>query len=128
MGNVKKSVKNNVRKYRVWKGLLQKDLAKSIGISVSQIRLIESNKATPRLQTRLKICSLFNVSYNQMWIGDKYDYPVSCNKIQIKNWTIVNNKVHGEVEGKAILTAELVGISRKDNYVMDKKGVKYLLS
>lgn len=59
--------KNNVQKYRIWKGIAQKELANEIGYSVSEVRLVEKNKVTPRLMLRLKICEFFGVSHNQMF-------------------------------------------------------------
>jgi len=59
--------KNNVQKYRVWKGIAQKELAENVGYSVSEIRLVEKNEVTPRLMLRLKICEFFGVSHDQMF-------------------------------------------------------------
>jgi DNA-binding XRE family transcriptional regulator len=67
MAQVKKNLKNNVQKYRVWRGLLQKDLADAIGISISEMRLIERNKVTPKPENQEKLCEFFEVSYDQMF-------------------------------------------------------------
>ena len=63
----KEKLKNNLKKYRVWKNILQKDLAKKVGCSASQLRLIETNKCQPRLPLRLRICEFFGVSHDQMF-------------------------------------------------------------
>ena len=68
---VKNPLKNNVQKYRAWKGITQKDFAKEISASVSEIRLIEKNKVCPRPGLRFKICDYFNVQHNQMFYLDK---------------------------------------------------------
>ena len=67
----KVGMKNHVQKYRVWKGLLQKDLAEKINISVSEIRLIEKQAVAPRPGTRLKLAKLFDVNHDQLFYYDK---------------------------------------------------------
>lgn len=67
MANRKKPLKNNVQKYRVWKNLLQKELAEAVSISVSELRLIEKNSVCPRLQSRLRLCEFFGVSHDQLF-------------------------------------------------------------
>ena len=72
MGKTKVKLKNNVQKYRVWKNLQQKELAKEVNISVSEIRLIEKHIVKrPRLDLRLRICEFFGVSHDQMFYEDE---------------------------------------------------------
>ncbi|MEN8907852.1 MAG: helix-turn-helix transcriptional regulator [Clostridiales bacterium] len=61
------NIKNNLRKYRVWKTLTQEQLAMELGVSLAQIRLIENKHHYPRYQTRSKICVFFNINQNQMF-------------------------------------------------------------
>lgn len=63
--------KNNLHKYRLWKGIVQSEISDKTGISVAQIRLIEKNKSYPRKQNRDKLLSYFNVSFNQMFYKDE---------------------------------------------------------
>jgi DNA-binding XRE family transcriptional regulator len=64
-----KKTENNLQKYRVWQNLKQRELAEKIKVSVSTIRLIESNKNyMPSMSITSKICNFFGVSYNQMFI------------------------------------------------------------
>lgn len=67
MANRKKPYKNNLQKYRVWKGLLQTDLAKATDISISEIRLIERNAVCPNPRTMKKLCDYFDVNFDQMF-------------------------------------------------------------
>jgi DNA-binding XRE family transcriptional regulator len=67
MARTKKNLKNNVQNYRVWKKLLQKDLADATGISLPEIRLIEKNKVTPTPKNQEKLCEFFNVSLDQLF-------------------------------------------------------------
>ncbi len=71
MANTKQHYKNNMQKYRVWKGLLQKDIATDMNISISEIRLIERNEVCPSKKNRIKICDYFGVSFEQMFYLDK---------------------------------------------------------
>lgn len=61
------NIKNNVQKYRVWKRLTQKELAENIGVSVSQISLIENKLSNPRESTKHKICEFFGVNHDQIF-------------------------------------------------------------
>jgi DNA-binding XRE family transcriptional regulator len=71
MRKTKVKLKNNVQKYRVWKNLQQKELAKEVNISVSEIRMIEKHIVKrPRLDLRLRICEFFGVSHDQMFYED----------------------------------------------------------
>ena len=66
-----KKYKNNVQKYRVWKNLLQRELAEEIGISKSQLRNIELNKCQPRKKFRERLCEYFGINFNQLFYEDK---------------------------------------------------------
>jgi putative transcriptional regulator len=77
--NKKYQLKNNVQKYRVWKNMLQKELAEAVNISISELRLIEKNSVCPRLQLRLRLCEYFGVSHDQMFYNNS-----SKNKINNK--------------------------------------------
>jgi len=63
-------MKNNIKKYRIWTGLSQRQLAKAIGISAGEVRVIENNKHQLREKTRVKICELFGVNYDQMFYNE----------------------------------------------------------
>lgn len=71
MANRKKCIRNNIQKYRIWKGLFQKDLAELTGISLSELRLIEKNKVTPRTPIREKLIQYFDVSHDQLFYHDE---------------------------------------------------------
>jgi len=71
MRKTKVKLKNNVQKYRVWKNIQQKDLAKKVNISISTLALIERHHIKrPRLDLRLRICEFFGVSHDQMFFED----------------------------------------------------------
>lgn len=58
---------NNLRKYRTWKNITQKDLAKEIKISENQLRLIECENKYPKYHVRSRLCEYFGVSQSQMF-------------------------------------------------------------
>jgi DNA-binding XRE family transcriptional regulator len=60
-------VKNNLRKYRIWKNITQEDLASDLKISISQVRLIECHSKYPKYQIRSRMCVYFGVSMRQMF-------------------------------------------------------------
>ena len=53
---------DNIQFYRKNKGIKQQDLAKSLGISSSQLSLMEAGKRTIYTSTLEKLCSLLKVS------------------------------------------------------------------
>ncbi len=63
----KPQIKNNLRKYRVWKNITQEQLANELKISVNQLRLIESHSKYPKYQIRSRLCKYFDVSQDQMF-------------------------------------------------------------
>lgn len=65
------NIKNNLRKYRVWKDITQNELAAELKISPHQLRMIELNRKYTKYQVRVKICSYFDVSQEQMFYIDK---------------------------------------------------------
>ena len=61
------NIKNNLQKYRNWKNINQKDLAKVLGISVNQLRKIEIYNEYPEYQVRYKMCKYFDINQDQMF-------------------------------------------------------------
>lgn len=52
---------SNLKKLRSEKGLLQKDIAKYLGISVAAYSLYENNKRTPTVDILKKLCEYYDV-------------------------------------------------------------------
>ncbi|MEN8907121.1 MAG: helix-turn-helix transcriptional regulator [Clostridiales bacterium] len=65
------NIKNNLRKYRIWKNITQEDLARDLKISVNQLRLIECHNKYPKYQIRSRLCKYFDVSQDQMFFYSK---------------------------------------------------------
>ena len=68
---MKHKLDNNVKSYRVWRGIKQIELAHLCNIGVSTIRNIERKKYVPRLVIRIKLSQFFGVSLEQLFF--KYD-------------------------------------------------------
>lgn len=73
INNKKKEIKNNLRKYRVYKNLTQQQLAAELNICVSLVRNIEINMHYPKYPIRSKICVFFNISHPQMFYKEDKD-------------------------------------------------------
>lgn len=69
--NYRKNIKNNIQKYRVWKNLLQSELAEQTGVSVSEVRLLEKNKVSPHKATEEKLLKFFGISYHQLFYEEE---------------------------------------------------------
>ena len=63
---MKNLINNNLKKYRTWNGLTQRELAGELRISVQQLMGIEKHRY-PKYQIRARICKYFNVSQDQMF-------------------------------------------------------------
>ena len=63
--------KNNLQKYRKWKGLTQVELSQKTGVCISIIRLIESKYHYPKYLTRKKICDFFDVELGKMFYVER---------------------------------------------------------
>lgn len=83
-------IKNNVKKYRIFKGLTRKQLSEKINVSVSRLSRIENQYYYPAMETRLKICNFFNVKETQMWNPEDFyknfikTYSIKIKLLQIK--------------------------------------------
>ena len=64
-------INNNLKNYRIWKGITQKKLAIELGISVIHLLKIENHSKYPKYQIRAKLCKYFNISQDQMFYIDK---------------------------------------------------------
>jgi putative transcriptional regulator len=57
---------NNLKQYRKEKGLLQKDLAETFGVTKDYISMIERGSQTPGLKLAYKIASYFNTTIEKL--------------------------------------------------------------
>lgn len=64
-------IKNNLSKYRIFKGLTQQGLSKELNISCQLMRKIETENHYPKYQIRTKILKFFNLSFEQMFFEEK---------------------------------------------------------
>jgi DNA-binding XRE family transcriptional regulator len=60
-------LRNNVQKYRVWKGLTQAELAKKAGCSVLTIQNVERHVRFPHFKTQVKLLRFFDLDYQQLF-------------------------------------------------------------
>ena len=56
------SIGNNIKKYRLARGLRQEDLAKEVGLSTNYIGLIERGQKVPSLETFIIILNVLEAS------------------------------------------------------------------
>ena len=62
-----KMKKNNVKNYRVWKGLTRADLAKEVRVSLSYLVLIENEHIVPKRHIIRRLCECFGIDEDQFW-------------------------------------------------------------
>lgn len=60
-----------IAKYRMQKGISQKDLAKSLNVSTSTVALWEVNKRNPTPTTLVDIADFFNISMDILFSADR---------------------------------------------------------
>ena len=90
---------NNVKNYRLLKGLTQAQLANSISISTMQLGRIEKGKTSCTIQIVLKLCAALLVTPNDLFYGvnsipSSDDYNVFLNTFYNKN-NIKNEEIKG---------------------------------
>jgi DNA-binding XRE family transcriptional regulator len=66
-----KEMNNNLKKYRVWKGLTRKELSIILKVSNSLLVIIENDGWLPKCPIRKRICDFFDVSPTQMFPENK---------------------------------------------------------
>lgn len=64
-------IRNNLKKYRIWKRLTRKQLALELNISTDHLYRIENDNKYPKYQIRAKLCKYFDVSQSQMFYYNK---------------------------------------------------------
>ena len=62
------SSKNNLEKYRVEKGLSQRELANIIGVTLETISLIELGKIVPSLRLALTISTALDKKFGEVFL------------------------------------------------------------
>ncbi|MDY3050475.1 MAG: helix-turn-helix domain-containing protein [Parvimonas sp.] len=62
------SCKNNLEKFRVDKGLSQKDLANLVGISVETVSLIENGSLIPTLRLATTLSTALDKKFGEVFL------------------------------------------------------------
>lgn len=65
----KKRFGQNVRVFRIYRGMLQRELASAAGLSLSYISHLETGKVCPSMEVLLTLCIILNVTPNDMLKG-----------------------------------------------------------
>jgi putative transcriptional regulator len=65
---------NNLKHYRLKKGISQEELAIEIGVTQRHIAFIESGNRTPSLKIALKIANFFDIKIEDIFL------PMKCTK------------------------------------------------
>ena len=61
----------NINKYRIEKGLSQRDLAEETGISQQAISFWEQDKRTPNMDDCIKLANFYGISLDEL-VGRNY--------------------------------------------------------
>ncbi|MDD3303869.1 MAG: helix-turn-helix transcriptional regulator [Clostridia bacterium] len=92
---------NNVKNYRLLKGITQEQLAESISISTVQLGRIESGKNACTIQMVLKLCAALIVTPNELFKG--IECIPSSNDINVFVNSFVNSHYINSKETKSFL-------------------------
>lgn len=63
---------NKIKKCREYYGLSQRELAKKVGISSSQMNYIEANLRIPNVYTGIRIARILNSTVEKLFGGEEY--------------------------------------------------------
>jgi len=74
--DIKESVARNLRYYREFKGLTQRELAEKLGTRHNTISAWESGTNSIDVAVLMQICETLDTSIDEMYYGKKNDSPI----------------------------------------------------
>nr|WP_248285490.1 helix-turn-helix transcriptional regulator [Staphylococcus lugdunensis] len=81
------NVGQQLKKYRIQQGYSQEVLAEKLYVSRQTISNWENNKSLPDIHNLLMMCSLFNVSLDDLVKGDVYQMDREVVRKEMNKWT-----------------------------------------
>lgn len=70
-----KHLKTNIKKLRLFKGMRQEDLAKTIGCSMQTVVQWEAGRMRPTVDKLILLCDLFGISLDKL-VREKIEFGV----------------------------------------------------
>ena len=115
--NIKEIISDNISKYRKECGFSQKELAEKIGAkNLTTVSSWERGISSPDADTIIKLCTLFNISLNDLYSVEAKDFDLSTNeKLHIKKYRSLDD--HGKKTVDLILDRECERIQSDQEYV-----------
>lgn len=95
------TIGSNIRKYRISKQISIDEFAERLGVSVAFIGLVERGKRSFKLENLLKICTIFNITLNDL----VYENNQFENVSNTKNITL--NSLDAKIENINFLLTDL---------------------
>ena len=90
----------------------QEDLAKKLGVSVSTIGMIETDKRNVKDNLKFELCNLFNISIAELMSSDTIDFELLKNKIVS---VFIKNKTPNDIFNEVI--KETINIIEETQYI-----------
>lgn len=106
------TIGQKIRYYRENSHWSQEELAKKLGVSVSTIGMIETDKRNVKDNLKFKLCNLFNISIAELMSSDTLDFELLKNKIIS---VFIKNKTKKDSFNKII--NETINIIEKTLYI-----------
>ena len=106
------TIGENIQKYRKELGWSQEELARKLGVSVSTIGMIETDKRNVKDSIKFQLCSLFNISISELMGTDEINFSKLKNSII---FVFLQNKVD-EIKFSEI-KKEVITILEKQQYL-----------
>lgn len=106
------TIGQKIKYYRENSGWSQEELAKKIGVSVSTIGMIETDKRNVKDNLKFKLCDLFNISISELMSNNMLDFELLKNKIIS---VFIKNKTKKDSFNKII--NETINIIEKTLYI-----------
>lgn len=75
------TIGENIQKYRKELGWSQEELARKLGVSVSTVGMIETDKRNVKDSIKLQLCSLFNISISELMGTNEINFSKLKNSI-----------------------------------------------
>ena len=106
------TIGQKIKYYRENSHWSQEELAKKLGVSVSAIGMIETDKRNVKDNLKFKLCDLFNISIAELMSSNTIDFEILKNKIVS---VFIKNKTKNDIFNEVI--KETINIIEETQYI-----------
>lgn len=95
----------NIRKYRIEKGLSQRELGELVGMTQQQIAQYENGKRKPKLETLDKLAKALGVKPGQLYFDEYIEYKHYTHPESLRDMVEKKKKIAIDIDRQALMKA-----------------------